>query len=74
MNIFDSIESFVARIRIYSEIPPTPAVAAIIINMTVEILSVLSLATKQVNWGLFSKSVLPTIVHIQICRRELVRD
>ena len=39
---------FIARLRIYSEIPPIPAVTAIIIKMTVEILSALALATKQV--------------------------
>jgi len=45
---------FIARLRIYSEIPPIPAVAAIIIKMTVEILSVLALATKQVQHVPFS--------------------
>jgi hypothetical protein len=43
---------------IYTEIPPTPAMTEMVIKIMVELLSVLALATKQINQGRFSMPVL----------------
>ena len=43
------------RLEIYTTIPPTPIMTDIIVKIIVELLSVLALATKQINQGRFSK-------------------
>ena len=58
VDIFECIESFVRRLSIYTEIPPTPAMTETIIKIMVELLSVLALATKQISQGRFSMSLL----------------
>jgi hypothetical protein len=64
VELFKRIESFIAQLRIYTEIPPTPAMTDMVIAIPAEILSVLAQATKQVDQGRFSKTVRLTINHI----------
>lgn len=59
VDIFECIENFLRRLKIYTEVPPTPAMTDILGKIMVELLSVLALATKQINQGRFSKSMLP---------------
>ena len=58
IDIFECIENCLRRIRIYTEIPLTLAMAEIVIKIMVELLSVLTLATKQINEGRLSMFVL----------------
>jgi uncharacterized membrane protein len=58
VDIFECIENFLRRLMIYTEIPPTPAMTEVIVKIMVELLSVLALATKQINQGRFSMSIL----------------
>jgi hypothetical protein len=51
VDLFESIESFVSRLEVYTKIPLTEAMADIVIKIMVEVLSTLALATKQVNEG-----------------------
>jgi hypothetical protein len=53
------LTSFLKRLEIYTKIPATPVMTDIIIKIMVELLSVLSLATKQINQGRFSKYSMP---------------
>lgn len=62
-DIFECIENFLRRLMIYTEIPPTPAMTEAIVKIMIELLSVLALATKQINQGRFSKSIF-TITHL----------
>jgi hypothetical protein len=57
VDIFECIENFLRRLRIYTEIEirPTPATTETVIKIMVELLSVLALATKQINQGRFKK-------------------
>jgi len=55
VDIFECIENFLRRLKIYTEIPPTPAMTDILVKIMVELLSVLALATKQINQGKFKK-------------------
>lgn len=57
VDIFECIETFLSRLRIYAEISPTPAMTEMMVKILVELLSVLTLATKQINKGRFSMSV-----------------
>jgi len=56
LKLFESLGSFLKRLEIYTEIPPTPIMTEIVVKIIVELLSVLSLATKQIRQGRFSKS------------------
>jgi len=58
VDIFECIENFLRRLRIYTEIPLTLPMTEMVIKIMVELLSVLALATKQINQGRFSMSVL----------------
>ena len=56
VDIFECIENFLRRLTIYTDIPLTPAMADLMIKIMVELLSVLALATKQINRGRFSRN------------------
>jgi hypothetical protein len=59
VDVFECIESFTRRLEIYTnmEVKPTLAMTEAIIKIIVEMLSVLALATKQINQGRLSESV-----------------
>jgi hypothetical protein len=58
-EIFECVEGFVRRLMIYTKIEqPTPVVTEVVIKVLVELISVLALATKQINKGRLSKSFL----------------
>ena len=58
VDIFECIENFLGRLKIYVDIPPTPPMTEMVIKIMIELLSVLALATKQISSGRFSMSVL----------------
>ena len=55
LELFECLGSFLKRLEIYVTIPPTSMMSDIIVRIMVEVLSVLALATKQINQGRFSK-------------------
>jgi hypothetical protein len=55
VELFESIESFLARLDIYTRIPITTAMTHIIIKIMVEVLATLALATRQVKQGRLSE-------------------
>ena len=57
VDIFECIENSLRRLKIYTDIPLPPAMTEILVKIMVELLSVLALATKQINQGRFSMSV-----------------
>jgi len=56
VDVFECIENFVGRLKIYTEINPTPAMIETMVKIMVELLAVLALATKQINQGRLSTS------------------
>lgn len=60
-DLFEYVSNFLRRLRIYFEIPPTPAMSDILIRIMMEVLSVLALATKHMKKGRFST---PLVCHI----------
>ena len=56
VDIFECIENFTNRLKIYTEIQPTPTMIETMVKIMVELLGVLSLATKQINQGRLSTS------------------
>jgi hypothetical protein len=53
-DTFECVENFTSRLKIYTEIQPTPALTETMIKILVELLGVLALATKRVNQGRLS--------------------
>ena len=47
VNLFESLEHFLKRLDIYTKIPPTPAMAEILVKIMVELLSTLGVVTRQ---------------------------
>ena len=59
VEIFECVDGFVKRLMIYTKIEnPDPALTEVLIKIIAELVSILALATKQMNQGLFSTSVL----------------
>ena len=58
IDIFERIEMFFRRLEIYLEVPSTMAMMDISIQIMVEVLSILGIATKEVKQGRMSKTFL----------------
>ena len=51
IDLLESIENFLRRLDIYTKIPPTVGMTEMIVKILVELLSTLSLVTKQIKQG-----------------------
>jgi hypothetical protein len=51
VDIFERIEMFFRRLEIYTEVPLTTEMMMIIIQITVEVLSILGIATREIKEG-----------------------
>ena len=58
VDIFEHIEMFFRRLQIYTEVPSTVEMMEIIIQIMVEVLSILGTAIKEINQGRTSKYLL----------------
>ena len=47
-TVFEHIENFFRRLETYVEVPPTTGMTDIIVKIMVEVLSILSIATKEI--------------------------
>lgn len=54
LELFECLGSFLKRLEIYINIPPTQIMTDILVKIMVELLSVLAMATKQIKQGRFS--------------------
>ena len=55
VDIFESFESFLRRLDIYTKIPSTTAMTEVIVKILVELLSTISIAIKQAKEGPLSE-------------------
>ncbi len=55
IDAFNRIEHFFRRLEIYTGLTPTMAMTDMIVEIMVEVLMILAIATKEVERGLFSK-------------------
>jgi hypothetical protein len=55
VDIFERIEMFFRRLEMYTEVPPTTEMMNMITQIMVEVLSILGIATKEMNQGRISK-------------------
>jgi hypothetical protein len=57
-DLLEAVEHFSIRLDIYTKIPPTVGMTEMIVKILVELLSILGLATKQLQQGKLSECVL----------------
>jgi hypothetical protein len=55
LELFESFESFLRRLDIYTNIPSTTAIKRIIVKILIELLSTISLAIQQAKQGRLSE-------------------
>jgi hypothetical protein len=55
VDIFERIESFFRRLEIYTQVPPTTEMMDTIIQIMVQVLTILGIATKEMNQSRISK-------------------
>ena len=51
LDIFERIEMFFRRLEVYTEVEPTPDMMEMMVQITVEVLSILGIATKEIRQG-----------------------
>ena len=51
VKLFERIESFFKRLKIYTEVPPSPALTEELAKIMAEVLSILAIATKGMKEG-----------------------
>jgi hypothetical protein len=69
--LLQSIENFLRRLEIYTEITPTVAMTEILVKILVELLSTLALATKQIKEGKSSESIFGEVLYyVTQCNAE----
>jgi hypothetical protein len=74
-DLLESIEHFLNRLNIYTKIPPTVSMTEMIIKILVELLSILALATKQLQKGKLSECVLGKILcYLTMQRRRACQE
>ena len=75
LELFECLGSFLKRLEIYVTIPPTTMMTDIIVQIMVEVLLVLALATKQVKQGRFSKyTTTYTLTKAQMGHRKVCQE
>jgi hypothetical protein len=62
IDLLESMEHFLKRLDIYTRIPPTPVMDELVVKITVELISTLALATKELKQGRPSESELADVV------------
>ena len=70
LELFDCLGSFLKRLEIYVTIPPTTMMTDIIVQIMVEVVLVLALATKQVKQGRLSRCAIANIYSSAQCAIE----
>ena len=72
VDIFECIQNFLCRLRVYTEVPHTRAMTETVIKIMVELLGVLALATKKINRGRLSKYFVSFLIasHVLSLRAE----
>ena len=74
-DLLESVEHFLNRLDIYTKITPTVTMTEMIVKILVELLSILALATKQLQQGKLSESVLGDIsYHLTMQRRGACQE
>jgi hypothetical protein len=58
VDLLESVENFLSRLDIYTQIPPSPAMDEMVVKIMVELISTLAVATKELKQGRTSELIL----------------
>ena len=61
VDLLESIEHFLNRLHVYTQIPPTPTIGEIVAKILVELISTLALVTQRLKQRRSSESVLADV-------------
>lgn len=73
INFLESIGNLLARLDSYTRTPPASAIDEILVKIVVEILSTLALATRELQQGWPSKTILAGVLRYSVQRREIYK-
>jgi len=74
VDFLESIEHFLSRLNIYTQISPTPAMDEIMDKILVELFSTFALATKELKQGRSSEWVLTDVLRHSSERSEICQE
>jgi len=74
MDLFSRIEYFFRRLEIYIEVPPTTDMMGIAMDIVVEVLTIIGIATKEVKRGLMSELISHWAWFIIVDQNSIQRD
>jgi hypothetical protein len=63
VDLLESMEHFLNRLDIYTEVPPTVHMTEMIVKILVELLSTLAMATKEIKQGKPSESIFGEVLY-----------
>jgi hypothetical protein len=55
VDVFERIECFFRRLEVYTQVPPTTEMMGTIVQIMVEVFSILGIATKEIKQGRMSE-------------------
>jgi len=74
VNVLESIGQFVGRLKIYTEIPLSSAMVEIVVQIMVELISILSLETKKFTRRRLSEPVLIDVSPYSTWHRQIYKE
>jgi len=74
VNVLESIGQFVGRLKIYTEIPLSSTMVEIVVQIMVELISILSLETKKFTRRRLSEPVLIDVLSYSTWHRQIYKE
>ena len=74
VDLLESIEHFLNRLGVYTQIPPTPTIDEMVDKILVELISTLALVTKRLKQRRSSESVLTEVRLFSAPRSQICKD
>ena len=74
VDLLESIEHFLNRLSIYTQIPSTPAVDEIVVKILVELISALALVTEELKQRQSSETVLADVLLCSASRSQICKE
>jgi hypothetical protein len=74
IDLLESIEQFVNRLDIYTQIPLTPAMIEIMVKIIVELISILALVTKELKQRRSSKRILAAVIPYSVRCSKICKE
>jgi len=66
IELFNRIGFFFRRLEIYTEVPPTTAMTEMLVQIMVEVLMIVGMATKEAKSGILSESIASEIMIVDL--------